>query len=476
MAGINFIGSYSGIDGTQIDKLMEAERMPLVQMSNKKTQIDSQRGAWKDINTRLKSLFDKLKSLQSPSLYETKKATSSDDKLFTANVNSSAVEGTYNIKVDQVATNSRYITDKIDNENLQNLIGEGKTFIIKNADENGENVKNTFDIKVEKDDTLKDIARKINEKSIKHKDESGKEVKGSGIKATIVDGRLVLEDSKTGEREISILDKEGSEGFSELFKSTNPKYGLQKGQQAKFSVNGIDVVKDSNTINDVIEGVVLNIKQKTDKTETITVGQDFEKIEKAVKDFVDQYNSTMNFINSKLDAGDPEVVGSKGDLAGDGSLMRLQKSLRSLVTAKMGSQTTIKDISELGVSTKDRHGDLVFDSSKLKAFMKDDPSAVKEFFTNKSEDNKSTGYIERLNSTIDQFISTKNGIIKTKNESFDRTLKDLNRQIETFNERMERKEKQYIKMFSALDVAMMKGESQMSWLEGQINAMNGQRK
>ncbi|HEY4544751.1 MAG TPA: flagellar filament capping protein FliD, partial [Tissierellaceae bacterium] len=313
-------------------------------------------------------------------------------------------------------------------------------------------------------------------KSIKHKDESGEEVKGSGIKATIVDGRLVLEDSKTGEREISILDKEGSEGFSELFKSTNPKYGLQKGQQAKFSVNGIDVVKDSNTINDVIEGVVLNIKQKTDKTETITVGQDFEKIEKAVKDFVDQYNSTMNFINSKLDAGDPEVVGSKGDLAGDGSLMRLQKSLRSLVTAKMGSQTTIKDISELGVSTKDRHGDLVFDSSKLKAFMKDDPSAVKEFFTNKSEDNKSTGYIERLNSTIDQFISTKNGIIKTKNESFDRALKDLNRQIETFNERMERKEKQYIKMFSALDVAMMKGESQMSWLEGQINAMNGQRK
>ena len=59
MAGINFIGSYSGIDRSMIDQLMEAEKMPLVQLSNKKTTITEKQNAWKDINTRLNSLLKK---------------------------------------------------------------------------------------------------------------------------------------------------------------------------------------------------------------------------------------------------------------------------------------------------------------------------------------------------------------------------------------------------------------------------------
>ena len=37
---------------------------------------------------------------------------------------------------------------------------------------------------------------------------------------------------------------------------------------------------------------------------------------------------------------------------------------------------------------------------------------------------------------------------------------------------MEKKEEQLIKKFTALDVAMMQGESQMLWLQGQVDAMN----
>ena len=65
-------------------------------------------------------------------------------------------------------------------------------------------------------------------------------------------------------------------------------------------------------------------------------------------------------------------------------------------------------------------------------------------------------------------------MIKSKNESLDRTLRDLNNQIDRFNDRMVRKEEYYTKMFTALDVAMMQAESQMSWLSSQITAMNAQ--
>jgi len=68
MAGISFIGSYSGIDQATIDKLMEVEKLPLVQLSNKKTDITAKQNAWKDVNTRLNSLFEKLKALQNPKI------------------------------------------------------------------------------------------------------------------------------------------------------------------------------------------------------------------------------------------------------------------------------------------------------------------------------------------------------------------------------------------------------------------------
>jgi flagellar hook-associated protein 2 len=41
---------------------------------------------------------------------------------------------------------------------------------------------------------------------------------------------------------------------------------------------------------------------------------------------------------------------------------------------------------------------------------------------------------------------------------------------------MIRKEEYYTKKFAALDTAMMKAESQLDWLQGQIDAMNGAKK
>ena len=48
VSSINFLGSYSGIDQSMIDQLMQIERLPLNQLNNKKTGITSEKNAWKD--------------------------------------------------------------------------------------------------------------------------------------------------------------------------------------------------------------------------------------------------------------------------------------------------------------------------------------------------------------------------------------------------------------------------------------------
>ncbi|MBC8590310.1 flagellar filament capping protein FliD [Wansuia hejianensis] len=476
MAGINFMGSYSGIDKSMIDDIMKAEKMPLVQLANKKTSITDKQNAWKDINTRLNSLYEKLKELEKQSTFTSKVATSTNDKIVTMNVGTGAPEGSYNIKVEQLATSTSIIGNKIEGlvegKFAKGTFAEDAFFTITN------NEGKEISIEVSDGDSLQSIAKKIND-ALTEPVEEGKTGQNIGIKATIVDGRIVLTDEKTGERGITLhgagetLEKLGLDGFEG---TTN------NGVKAEFTINGVDVTSDSNKITDVIEGVTINLHKAhaPGEEDTVTVSLDTEKATKAVQDFVDQYNSTMKFIEEKMAAGDPEVPGSRGTLSGDGALMRLHSSLRNMVTKAISSEEgVIKDISQLGVSTVDRYGQLHFDSTKLVNALAENPNKVIDFF--KGEEGKE-GYSSLINKQIDYYISNKKdehgrtGIIKSTMDSYDNVIKDLNRQIENFNERMERKEQYYIKVFTALDVAMMQAESQMSWLEGQINAMNGMTK
>lgn len=484
MAGMNFIGSYSGIDKTTIDQLMAAEKFPLIQLSNKKTSITEKQNAWKDINTRLNSLFEKVKSLQNKDTFDSKTSSSTNDKNVSMTVGKSATDGVYEIKVTQLATNASTIFGKTDRartdvpldpltkkySNTKDLEIDG-SFVIKNKEGD------SATIEVKTGDSLQSIVNNINNTT---KDSKVGEVvvKGTGISATIVDNRLVLTDTKTGEREITLSgvgNTLADLGLDYTATESDKKASNVIGIDATFTINGVDVISSSNTVTNVVEGVTINLI-KAGETDTVTIGRDNTVLTEAVQEFVEQYNSTMNFIEEKLKAGDPEIEGSKGALSGDSSLMRLHSSLRNLVTStSANSNTDIKDISQLGITTIDKFGQLQFDASKLTKALSENPENVMNFFTSKEGD-KEIGFAPRLKGYVDGFISTKDGAIKGKTESFDRMLKDLTKQIDNFSARMVKKEAYYIKKFSALDVALMQAESQMSWLQGQVDSMNGIKK
>lgn len=451
MSKINFMGSYSGIDGSMIDQIMEAEKMPLVQFANRRETITAQQNAWKDINTRMNSLFQRINVLKNANTYQAKRANSSNEAAATMTIDHNrAQDASYSINVTTLATNSRFIGEKATVPE-GGLASDG-SFTIKNADNK------ELEIDVKAGDSLKDVVDSINEA-----ERSAPNDEKTGIRASLIDGRIVIEDTNTGARDINLEGKDAYNLSSLGLKEGEAKF--EKGENANFTVNGIDVERSSNEIKDVIDGVTLNLKGEG--FTHISVGIDTGRLETAIKDFVDQYNSTMTFIEDKLSAGVAGVEGSKGDLAGDSTLMRLQSSLRQMVTSGIEGGE-IKDISRLGVTTIDRFGKLQFDPSKLREEMGKDMEGVQKFLKD--------GFAPRVSDYIDSFVSTRNGIIKTKTESYDRTLRDINRQIETFNKRMERREEYYVRMFSALDVAMMRAESQMDWLHGQIDAMNSQRR
>lgn len=456
---VNFIGSYSGIDKNTIQQLMEVEKLPLVGLAKKKTSLAEMQNAWKDINMRLKSLFDKIKALQSPDSFQSKSAVSSDEAVVGVSAGKNASPAKYTIIVETLASSSRAIGSQVEIEDSSTSLGMEGSFKLTNGD--GKELQ----IDVESSDSMKSIIDRINEGS-----------KETGLKAAIIDKRLVIEDTKTGSRNIAINDVESANSILEGI-GLGRSMEQTTGTDAKFKINGISITRSSNIVTDAIDGVTINLKNtsETGKSETLTIDFDMAKAEKAIKDFVDQYNSTMTFIEEKMAAGTPGQPATRGILAGDGSLQRLHNSLRQMVTSSISNteNTSLRDISALGVKTIDRFGKLTFDASKLREELNKDTQNVMKFFSSTIGES-TVGFVNRINKSIDSFISTNNGVIKGKTDSFDRSLKDLNNQIENFNKRVERKEQYYFKMFSALDVAMMKAESQMQWLNGQISAMNAQ--
>lgn len=466
MAGINFLGSYSGIDQSTIDKLMYYEKLPLRQLDARKSTISTQKDAWKDVNTRLNSLFNRLNDLKDPSTFNSMSAkVGSDRNILSATASKDAISGKYDIEVRELATNTRVMS----NENPTITAG---TFEIKNKE--GSVAKVT----IGDNDSLKDIANKINEASKNGVGEDGEKV-NVGINATVINDRLVITDEKTGARSITFTDVTGNITSSlGLDNSDN----INTGKQAGFTINGIDGKSDSNVLDDKVLGLTINLhKAEPGYKETITVGADTEKLTKAIQGFVDQYNSTLSFIKEQTAAGTVSTARNadgmyettgRGALAGDNALRSLQDSLIRMVTDRMTGSAGIKDISQLGITTSsDRSGKLSFDSSKFKAELEKDPEAVQNFFNAEG-----SGFVEKLNIKIDRYISTKDGLIKNKNESLDRSLKDISDRIEVFNNRISRKEEYYKRQFTALDSAMMQAESQMEWLQGQIAAMNAQAK
>lgn len=465
MSGINFMGSYSGIDRNTIDQLLQAESIPLIRMENEKESIQKQQSVWKDVNTRLKNLFDKINSLQDSKLYDSKKATSSSEEYITMSATNGAVSSDYRISIERLATNSNIKGERLDIGKVSDSLGKSGTLTIKNEDGISR------DIEIKDGDSLKNIVDKINDSSKNMKDEDGNTIKGTGIKATIIDNRIVLSDEKTGDRNIELSgDIVGDLGLGSAT--------VEKGLTSKFTVNGIEMERDSNNINDAIDGVTINLKKvhDTGKSDLVSVDTDYGKVENAIKEFVDQYNSTMSFIEENIKAGDPDVKNSAGTLSKDSGLKRLQGDLRKLVTSVVNSdKNAINDISQLGVDS-DKEGKLTFDSTKFRDAFKEDSEKVIDFFYKEVDGEKKYGLTEMLNTKIDQFISTKNGIIKSKNDSFDKTLKDLNTRMDNFEARIAKKEEYYIKKFTTLDQIMMQAESQMSWLVSQVDSMNVGRK
>ena len=109
--GIGLSGMVSGLDtDTLIKQLMSAERTRVTKVENKITKNEWLTEKWKDLNTKIYSLYTgSLSKMRTQGNYLTKKTTSSNESVVKASAGASAPIGTHYVTVESVAS-AQYVT------------------------------------------------------------------------------------------------------------------------------------------------------------------------------------------------------------------------------------------------------------------------------------------------------------------------------------------------------------------------------
>ncbi len=154
----------------------------------------------------------------------------------------------------------------------------------------------------------------------------------------------------------------------------------QAGADASFTVDGVAVTRSSNTVDDLITGVTLNLKGADPATTlTVNVNRDYEGLEEQITEFVTAYNDLMDTINEQL-TYDTATQSPGGPLYGDSTLRALRSSLlETIVNQVPGLDENFSTLGLVGINL-DNGGKLTIDSDTLQGYLETNFEDVKNLF------------------------------------------------------------------------------------------------
>ena len=234
-----------------------------------------------------------------------------------------------------------------------------------------------------------------------------------------------------------------SSDFNELTFET-----IQTATDAELTVNGVNFIRSSNQISDVIQGVTLNLIGTTDQTETISISRDTSLAKGNIMSFIAMFNEASSEFKN--------LTGSENDgpLRGDTIFRSIVNQLRNIMVSESSSPgENINSLSSMGISI-DRYGQLLYDEGKIDAALNKNYDEVIGLFSANINDQSRfssdpagiagdiKNLIERVTAS-DGYLSTAQASLTESNVGYEQDLKDI-------DERMIKVEERYNRQFLAM--------------------------
>lgn len=352
---ISFDGLATGINTTEtVDKLIEVESRPKILKEAEKVRLENQLSTWQTINTNLLDLRDKAQTLWKSSTWNTVSASSSNSATLTATTSSSAATGTYTLEVVNLARNHQ-IKSQSYASNVS-TVGAGTLDIEVGAKSASITIDST-------NNTLTGVANAINQANIK------------ATASVINDGsgyRLVVVSDESGtDNDITMTPAGVDLTFTDMQAAEDSEIKLGSGAGA------VTITSSSNQIDDVIDGVTLNLVSESASPVTLSLTRDASVVEEDIDAFVESYNTALSLVNEqfKMNAD----TGQAGILMGDRTLLSIQERIQGMLIGRVATNGKYTSLSHIGLEITD-DGTLNFDSSEFKTAVSDDYQSVEALF------------------------------------------------------------------------------------------------
>ncbi|MDU4842011.1 MAG: flagellar filament capping protein FliD [Leclercia adecarboxylata] len=459
------VGSNLPLD-TLLTNLTTAEKGRLTPITQQQSSFSARLTAFGTLKNSLEKFQTANTALNDVSLFKSTTAVSNSEDL-TVSTTAGAAAGTYKISVTQLAQaqSIRTTTEVKDSKAVQGNDSAERTLVIKLDGKD-----KPVEIKLTKEQTsLEGMRDAINNAD-------------GGVSASIVkvkdnDYQLVLTSSETGVANKMSISVTGDDTLNQFISFNNPDVTGNKieqiveAQDAELSVNGIDIVRSSNTITDAPQGVTLNLTKKVDDI-TVTVTKSNDKSTAAIKSWVDAYNSLVDTIGSltkytAVDVGADEQNTSNGALLGDSSVRTIQTGIRAQFSAG-SNEGKFSSLSQIGITQDGTTGKLKIDDDKLKKALNDNSVDVQQLLVG---DGKETGITTKIASQVKGFLAD-DGVIDSAQDSINSTLKKLTKQYLAVSSSIDDTIARYQKQFTQLDTMMSKLNNTSTYLSGQFTAMS----
>ncbi|WP_028302108.1 flagellar filament capping protein FliD [Oceanospirillum beijerinckii] len=473
------LGIGSGLDlNTMLDSLVRVASEPKVkQLGQKEVEAKdavSGLGALKSLLSSFQSAADALKDTSEYSKRSATVTQPSSGEVLTATADESAVSGTYNIVVNDIAKGSRVSTAQIPGGHDDALTFSGA------PDANG--VKDTlefyidgnasftpFSIDLKDGMSLNDMASAISS----HED-------NFGVTATVIDGRLVYDSSVLGadnnlESKTSLLANVQFSVGKDLTGFTDSPASvvdagdvtLRVAQDASIEINGIPITKDSNDLGGVITGVSLTLTDSAPgEVSTVTVAQDTSSIKSKIEAYASAYNKLregMNELKGNYDKDAEQFV--YGKLSGDPIIRNIESVLGGILTQQVvGAASGADTLYAIGLEIES-DGTLSVDSARLDDAVSENFDDLEKLFTG---DN---GIATLTSERMDAYLGF-DGVIKGKEDSYNDILDDLEVQYEAHARYIEGYQATLMKQFTALDSTVSRLQGTMSQIAPQLAALS----
>ncbi|HEY4321468.1 MAG TPA: flagellar filament capping protein FliD [Gemmatimonadales bacterium] len=356
-------GLISGIDTSSlIDAIIAQARQPAVQMESKETDISNQQAALTSYQALMTALQTSVSAMADGTAFTATQASTSvlagSSPLATVTSTSDATPASYTLQVTQLAAAAKLGSGSQASATTPlNLSG---SFTIQGQT-----------VTLSASDTLSTLRDKIN---ALNSGTTPLNVTASILSVSPTDNRLILTSNTSGSAGIALADTAGgtalqSLGLLNATEAIPASAVLVQGADANFSLDGIALVRSSNTVSDAIAGVTLTLTQAdpTNVAKTsISVGRDSSAATTTIQNFVTAYNAVVSFVQAQgTVTQNSDGTTTTPPLYGDSMIRDVRSQLpATLLQSVFGAAADMTTVASVGISLGS-DGKLTFDSTKF---------------------------------------------------------------------------------------------------------------